>query len=166
MFFSEEKLHLSKKQLEEFTACAQTSAQALQNILVSKSAFFDKTGGIFKANPGSSNFPGMGRGDISQHIPIPSEARTAGPATSHALKLVTLGAIPLPFGKWGLCKIWNLENGLDASPGTLLAGHYKYCTDTYIYICLFMFLGHTFAVAMPVVRLSLCVWCQTIWLFL
>lgn len=41
-FFSEEKLHLSKKQLEEFTVCAQTSAQALQNTLVSKSAFLIK----------------------------------------------------------------------------------------------------------------------------
>lgn len=117
MFFSEKKLHLSEKQLEEFTACARESAQTLQNTLASKSAFY-KSGGNFKANPCSSNCLGMGRRDISQHIPIANEARTAGPATGCAFTLVTLGAIPLPFGKWRLNKIWNLENGLDAAPGT------------------------------------------------
>lgn len=64
-----------------------------------KISFLIKPVEFFKENPSSNNCPGMGRGDISQHIPILSEARTAGPATSCAFIFITLGAIPSPFGK-------------------------------------------------------------------
>lgn len=167
MFFSQEKASLEQKNNWRNLLPVLERQPRPCRTLWPQNQLFDKTGGIFKASSSSSNCPGKGRRDISQHIPIPSEARTAGPATSCAFTLVTLGPIPLPFGKWCLYKIWNLENGLDASPGTcsgswgcssLVQNHpgsralselglslqdtINMCTDIYIYICLFTFLWH------------------------
>lgn len=81
--FSEEKASLEQKTTGGiYCLCSQT----LQNTLASKSAFLIKLveflRQIFKAD--SSNCHGMGRRDISQHIPVPRNC---------------LGEIPLPSAK-------------------------------------------------------------------